>query len=390
MMAVLAAALVLGQTPTTADEAYVRAGKIAKELKLEAHIEFLKQLVRYQTGAEKQPPRPFDKFTLATKPTTVRKRITEIMAKVSPWIETGNRLPVAAPEQKETLPTSFQFFIRDGFAAAAQYRFSTGDPRLGIELWRQATDFGLQFERSALGVFPAINFHIDQALSELFLYVDGLSAEQLRVVEKQAERLLLPPDYPAIRSRAHLEQLRSFLPGMFKELQDYMSNIPLGQYAAKIKPEIQPAIRREVYEAAKKLTEARIAAFGKTESDWYRLKPTSVEPTGGWPKNPVRNDQQFVAEYLDWAMADFLGWNTKRLGRRQSYVRQLILRCKVLRYRWENDKLPGDLTDVVPLSETVDPFSERRFEYEQKWNGFRIWSYWRGTDDILELQAPRN
>jgi hypothetical protein len=389
-MAVFAAALVLGQTPTTADEAYVRAGKIAQELKLEAHLKFLKELVRFRTGAATAPPEALGKFTATTKPNLVRRRIAEIIAKVSPWIETGNRLPVAEPEQKETLPTLFESFVRNGFAAAAQYRFSTGDPRLGIELWRQATDFGLQYERSTLGVFPATNFHVDQALSEIFPYIDGLSAEQLRVVEKQAQRLLLPPDYPAIRSRAELEQLRSYLPGMFKELEDYVPDIPLGQYATKIKPEIQPAIRREVYEAAKKLSEARIAAFGKTEADWYRLKPTSAEPTGEWPKNPVRNDQQFVAEYLDWAMPDSLGWNTKRLGRRQSHVRQLILRCKVLRYRWENDKLPGELKDVVPLSETVDPFSERRFEYEQKWNGFRIWSYWRGTDDILELQAPRN
>jgi len=389
MMAVFAAVLVLGQTPTTADEAYVLAGKIAQELKLEAHLEFLKEVVRFQTGAVKTPLRPFDKFTSATKPTAVRRRITEIMAKVSPWIEAGNRLPVADIELRPELPDSLAYVCR-GYHAAAHFRFSAGEPRLGIELWRQATDFGLQYERSTLGVYAATNHQVDEGVQEIFQFLDGLSAEQLRLVEKQAERLMLPLDYPAIRSRVSLERTRGYLPEMFEDLTMSLSDFPLGQYAKKIKAEIQPAIRREVYEAAKKLTEARIAAFGKTEADWYRLKPTSVEPSGEWPKNPVRNDQQFVSEYLDWAMPDSLGWNTKRLGRRQSYVRQLILRCKVLRYRWDNDKLPGDLTDVVPLSETVEPFSERRFEYEQKWNGFRIWSYWRGTDDILELQAPRN
>lgn len=387
MMAVLAAALVLGQTPTTADEAYVRAGKIAQDLKLEDHLDFLDELVRFQTGSEKSPPEPFGKFIATTKPNVVRRRIAEIVDKVSPWVVAGNRLPLMA-ESETGSPYST---LRRGYLDAMHYRFANGDPKLGVDLWRQITELIAKYEVSKQDLTPASSRDIDESLFSMMSFVDGLSASSLQLVESHANRLLLANDFPALRYERLFNQFEGYLKIAFEEAQGYLASAPIGVYAAKVPEKFRPAVERAIYDEARMRTNARILAMGKTEADWYRLSPTTRDPDkSAFMTMPVETEEQFIDAYLDLALPDYLGWNTKRLGRRQSYVRQLILRCKVLRYRWENDKLPSDLTDVVPVSETVDPFSERRFEYEQKWNGFRIWSYWRGTDDILELQAPRN
>jgi hypothetical protein len=73
------------------------------------------------------------------------------------------------------------------------------------------------------------------------------------------------------------------------------------------------------------------------------------------------------------------------IAKQRTQFRLLELHGKVLEYKWQNNKLPGRLSDAVESAGCQDPLSGREFGYTRKGDGYRLFSYGAKPTGEIEL-----
>jgi hypothetical protein len=122
--------------------------------------------------------------------------------------------------------------------------------------------------------------------------------------------------------------------------------------------------------------------FEGPESQWYQKRPWERHP-----ETPFPNMDDFVAYLIDLFTPSDM---SRFVVEDRAMMRLLGLHAWVLDYRFRMGKLPGRLSDAVPLSLIKDPLTDGEFVYEAREDGkYKLYS--KGLPDLgpIELRPNR-
>lgn len=123
-----------------------------------------------------------------------------------------------------------------------------------------------------------------------------------------------------------------------------------------------------------------LAMFQRPESGWGAY--TEPDPVLIRDDTTINNAQTLVA-YLCDNHAQSFGTLGKHEVRNRTQLRLIGLTAAVVKFKWEFDRLPLRLSEVVGEQATFDPVANGPFQYETFPNGFRVYS--KGNRDSGEI-----
>lgn len=295
-------------------------------------------------------------------------------------IKAGNLKPVSDPREKYDIQTTFPEYARfkelaRSLGKVAYVQFADGNSGAATATLLE----GLKFSRNLSRVGPIIGNLVGSALQAIVLAefeksLDKISERDARKILAVTNQLLSEPD-PLIKSieterityaenRAmYTEELDEFLP----------DDDPL---YLKMKS-LDPAARRQVFE----LSQAKVSRYLRSmedalkqgDSKWLAFRD---DWAAGASQDPLKiNSLEELADAFAIETTPVFNQVIQSAAKAKTQLRLLQLHASVIKFRWENDRLPEKLSEAVPAAQTMDPFSNAPFVFEpQGYFGYRLYS----------------
>ncbi|MGV3618945.1 MAG: hypothetical protein ACO1SV_26765 [Fimbriimonas sp.] len=360
-------------------EEYVRAAALASHPDVE-------KWVYLDLAGGKRAPAPKDLAADAT----VLERNRWVLDRLKPafdLVRQGNGKPVSEPRAAIGLSTILPEFapfshLGRAFAGAAYAEYAAGQTARGTERLLDGLTFGDNVSRTGLLAAHLMGtMQMNVIFSAFEPRLPQLSqADCRRVIAGTTDLLERPSPYPAILAserEIYLKALEGLVAGdsgsdeegNYREITDRFKTL-------------SPSQREEV----RRIAAAKLRVHFEREIRKYRL------PESQWPLIPAV-DEADADEVVDspQGLADHLVRqltpSRTAIGvaslRARTQLRLLRLHARILAFRWEHERLPTRLRDVVSAPEEIDPVNDEPFEYVVTPEGYRLVS--RGRAGLGEI-----
>lgn len=334
-------------------------------------------------------------LSLDSTPLQVKREYVKQFASVVPLIIAGNLKPVADPRETLDMSTLFPEYSRFKditklIVKLAYVNFADGNSAAGAVTLLE----GLKMSSKIRRVGPLISNLVGLAqqaivLAELERNLGQLSLRDTQKLLAFVDRELETSDAMLTSLDFELNFFKSSAQSLDQTQDEYLGDDDL--FSQELK-RLSPKERQRVFE----ITAGRLAQYVERvkkliqsgDSNWMTFDDP-IEKLEFNSDGPFNTTDDFVNGLLV-NLSPSYGMVLPASARAKTQLRLLRMHALIIKYRWENEKLPAKLADAVPKAELVDPFSNAAFVYEREGNfGYRLFS--KGFKDTgpIELRYRR-
>jgi|GEM_PF-1013447 len=330
----------------------------------------------------------------------VRREAVQRYGKALAFLRSGNQKKVYDPREKMGVDTlfpeyaSFKNLAKFATIIAANEAFADGKPHEGTMLLLDAFQLGQNLQRGVL-IAHLVGIAIESiTIAGFEEYMPQLPRDDAALVERTMNGYVSdgPNVVDAIRSemKFNISSFDQILQSPQQALGLKQDDVDASAQAliksiSALSPDRKEALHAQLQAGLERSLQPVLQAFSGPESAWVAYKdppsntPDSESDSVKLPTNAADLVQFFIDE-----LQPVYGGLGQAAAKNRTQMRLLGLHAAVMRYRWDNDKLPSKLEDAVPASQVDDPLSGQKFVFEPQglW-GFRIYSV--GTQALGEI-----
>ena len=298
-------------------------------------------------------------------------------------IRQGNAKPVSEPRATYTLDTGFPEYasfrqVTRVMVAAAYAEFAAGESAAGTDRLLQALtmarnvgDVGFSFSNLS-GVLQ------EREIFEAFeARLGQLSHRDCARIDAAATELLRRPLGMARVFETSMSLTRQSLERALDPAFKADPGEGLEVAITKLTLEERRRFRRSVEGIIQERYGPLIRIFRGPESEW----PLSRAEAASGPEN-LEDPEGMAQAFVDMVAPAYLGSRLATVQAR-TQLRLLRLHAKIRAYRWEHNRWPARLEDVI--DDVTDPLSKKPFEYRVIEPGYRLVSLGRPETGEIAL-----
>lgn len=319
----------------------------------------------------------------------LRKESLKLGGRALDLLHRGNQKPVFDPRTKMDMDTLFpEYAVMRSLGrvavAGAYVAFAEGRTKQGTQYLCDAMILGQNLTDGVL-ISRLVGIAIQAvALSSFENHLPNLALPDALMVEDLAPKLILDPP-AAVRS---LEREYAFIASgldsiLDQDLSDLVGEEGVSESTRSFIARMTLEDKRQVAELVKrKLSRQReltLAMYRQPESTWTDPPAAERHGTG---EIEVRSNEDLAERMVGSIVPVFSQIGTAEV-RNRTQIRLLALAGAVIRYRWEHDRWPTNLTEAVGNARVLDPANGGKFQYEVQGSGFRVYS--EGTKATGEI-----
>lgn len=321
----------------------------------------------------------------------LRREAVERAQKALDLIAQGNKKNVFDPRTKvdwnDRFPEMRHFRILGTLCLAASYvAFADGQPVRGAQYLADAITFGrniggnliigrlngMVIQESAFELFESVLPKISHSDGQLLLALSN------KLVSEKSPSVRVLERGQASNRDCYAAMLELPTSG------DMEGATQSDQSAATYLKTLSATTRQEVLDLCVQRTsriQAQMTAmFQRPESEWGSYN--DPDPVSIKADTAINSTQMLVAYLCDNRVQSF-GTLGRHEVRNRTQLRLIGLAAAVVKFKWEYDRLPLRLSEVVGEQASFDPVANGPFQYETSPNGFRVYS--KGTKESGEI-----
>jgi len=251
---------------------------------------------------------------------------------------------------------------------AAFVEFASGHSRRAVDILCETLKMSHRYDSGNLIcelVATAVRAIVCSSLNE---HLDALSYSDTSEIANLAGALL--DDKSVLLGMVDGEHQQATI-GMSEIMRDLSAHAndasdPLGSAFAKLSSADQAIWENRIVKSIEQSFEEVRIKIAADEATWLDNLVPDMDPSpkDDEPDKPLRTLED-LAKVLDSAGTSFKGqsfWQSLLINRTQ--LRLLRLHMRIIRFRWENDRLPTTIDEMkLPHEETEDPLSHKPFKY---------------------------